>query len=399
MLTKGKTEKYADVLIWALKTAKSKKLEKRAVVAVRFDLPALPLAEALHARLLDLGLNPVMRALGTPTMERDFYEKADRSQLVFIPPGEEELLRNLNGSIFLHAPASLTHLGRTDPKKIGKVAVARKPLRDILRRREEQGTYGWTLCAYPTDEMARHAGLTPGKYAAQVVRACYLDRKDPVSEWREVHRNAAAIKKWINSLGIRELHVESENIDLRLVPGEQRRWIGVSGHNIPSFEIFVSPDWRGTRGVYFADQPSFRSGNYVEGVRLVFRRGSAVKVSAAKGESFVEKQLAMDRGANRVGEFSLTDKRLSRINHFMANTLYDENFGGRYGNCHLAVGSSYSDTFLGDPKELDEAKKKALGFNDSALHWDLVNTEKKTVTAILADGKRMVIYENGRFRF
>ena len=82
----------------------------------------------------------------------------------------------------------------------------------------------------------------------------------------------------------------------------------------------------------------------------------------------------------------------------MANTLYDENHGGRYGNCHLALGLSYSDTFDGDPSELTKDLKKDLGFNDSALHWDLVNTEKKRVTAFLKTGREKVIYEEGMFK-
>ena len=171
-------------------------------------------------------------------------------------------------------------------------------------------------------------------------------------------------------------HVESDNIDLEIAPGEKRQWIGISGRNIPSFEIFVSPDWRTVRGEYYADQPSYRSGNRVEGVRLVFQKGRAIKVSAVSGENFVKKQLAIDKGADKLGEFSLTDKRFSKINCFMANTLYDENYGGRYGNCHIALGASYANTFAGDGKRLTPTRKRQLGFNESALHWDLVNTEK-----------------------
>jgi aminopeptidase len=124
-----------------------------------------------------------------------------------------------------------------------------------------------------------------------------------------------------------------------------------------------------------------------------------VAIRAEQGEDFARRQLSMDSGANRVGEFSLTDKRFSKISTFMANTLFDENFGGRYGNCHLAVGSSYSDTYDGDPATLTREKKQKLGFNDSALHWDLVNTEQKTVTAHLSSGKKVLIYENGIFRY
>jgi aminopeptidase len=98
-----------------------------------------------------------------------------------------------------------------------------------------------------------------------------------------------------------------------------------------------------------------------------------------------------------VGEFSLTDKRFSKIDCFMANTLFDENFGGKHGNCHLALGSSYSDTFAGDASTLTRERKKKLGFNDSALHWDLVNTEDKRVTAYLAGGGKAVLYEKGTF--
>jgi aminopeptidase len=112
----------------------------------------------------------------------------------------------------------------------------------------------------------------------------------------------------------------------------------------------------------------------------------------------VQKQLAMDQGARRVGEFSLTDKRFSRIDRFMADTLFDENFGGKYGNCHIALGSSYSDTYSGNPAHLTAALKKELGFNDSALHWDIVNTEQKTVTAQLTNGKKVVIYDRGIFK-
>jgi len=107
----------------------------------------------------------------------------------------------------------------------------------------------------------------------------------------------------------------------------------------------------------------------------------------------------MDAGACRVGEFSLTDIRFSKIDRFMADTLYDENYGGACGNCHIAVGSSYSDTYDGNPAGLTKERKEKLGFNDSALHWDLVNTEDKTVTALLRDGKKSVIYEKGKFNY
>jgi aminopeptidase len=390
-------EKYSDVLLWGLKKARKGSFRKNDVVIVRFNLDALKTAEILQGRLLDMGLNPVLRLGLTSTMEHNFYKKANAKQLTFIGSWERTLSKNLNGSIFLHAPDSITHLADIDPKKIGKAAVASKPLRDILKKREETGEFGWTLCTLPTQELAKQARLTLKKYSNQIIRACYLDKSDPVRAWNEIYKNAIGIKKWLNNMSVDFYHVESQNIDLKIMPGKKRRWVGISGHNIPSFELFISPDWRGTKGTYYADQPSYRSGNYVEGVKLVFEKGSVTRIQASKGEAFTKKQLKMDKGANKVGEFSLTDKRFSRINTFMANTLYDENYGGKYGNCHLAVGSSYTDTYNGDPSKLTKAEKNKLGFNDSALHWDLVNTEKKTVTAYLTNGKKKRIYENGKF--
>ncbi|MDY6971339.1 MAG: aminopeptidase [Thermodesulfobacteriota bacterium] len=399
MLTKKQMNKYSDVLLWGLKTARKGKFRRDEIVLVRFDLPAINLAEILQGKLLDMGLNPVLRAGATPIMEHNFYKRSNNRQLEFVAPGEKELSKGLSGNIFLHAPESLTHLSDIDSKKIGRTAVALKPLRDIMRKREDAGLYGWTLCTLPTEELARQAGLPLRQYSNQIIRACYLDKSDPVKAWKTIYKDAMDIKKWMNSIDVEYYHIESENVDLNIKPGRRRKWVGISGHNIPSFEIFLSPDWRGTEGVYYADQPSFRSGNYVEGVRLRFKKGSVVKIDARKGQKFVTKQLAMDQGACRTGEFSLTDKRFSRINKFMANTLYDENFGGSYGNCHLAVGSSYTDAYDGDASKLTKEMKRKLGFNDSALHWDLVNTENKIVTAHLKGGEKVVVYEKGMFKY
>lgn len=230
-----------------------------------------------------------------------------------------------------------------------------------------------------------------------MARACRLNSADPVGEWKLAHAQIQEIRRWLAGLGARELRVESASMDLRLAPGEQRRWLGLTGHNIPSFEVYLSPDWRGTEGVYFADLPSYRSGNLVEKARLEFRKGRVVKAEAESGGRFLVEQLSMDEGASRVGEFSLTDRRFSGINRFMAVTLYDENFGGSHGNCHLALGSSYPATYDGDPAEFTPELRERLGFNQSALHWDLVNTEPKTVTARVAGGKSVRIYENGEF--
>jgi len=160
--------------------------------------------------------------------------------------------------------------------------------------------------------------------------------------------------------------VNHENNSMGIVRNSwnNRKWLGTDGENIPSFEIFTSPDWRGVEGVYYADFPSYQAGNYVKGVRLVFEKGKVVKASAEKGEKFLKSQLEID-GARGIGEFALTDKRFSKINAFMADTLFDENYGGKHGSMHIALGDSY--------------------------------TERKTVTAYLYNGNKVLIYKDGKF--
>lgn len=400
MFTKLQNERYADVMIWAMQAARRNgKFKKYDTVLLRTDTAALPLAEVIYKKLLAARFNVVTRIMVPEGFSKSFYELGDNKQLSFMAPGEKEFQGAINGLIALHAPQDLTHLKNIDPARIAKNAVARKPIREILDVREQQGLFSWTLCNYPTEELAGRAGLSVKEYSNQIVRACFLNEKDPVKKWKEVTKQINEIGAWLTSLPIDTLRVESEHMDFEVLLGSQRRFIAGGGCNIPSFEIFTSPDWRGTRGVYFADLSSYRSGNYVKGVRLEFKNGRVVKADAEQGADFVRKMVAMDRGAAQIGEFSLTDRRFSKINKFMADILFDENFGGKYGNCHVAIGASYADTFSGPQSKLDKKMKEKLGFNDSSLHWDLINTENKRVTAHLKDGSTQVVYEKGEFKY
>ena len=102
--------------------------------------------------------------------------------------------------------------------------------------------------------------------------------------------------------------------------------------------------------------------------------------------------------ADKVGEFSLTDRRFSRITKFMAQTLFDENVGGPFGNTHIAVGASYHDCYDGNPDGVSKAEWARLGFNDSSVHTDIVSTTDRTVTATMRDGSELVIYAGGEFQ-
>ena len=133
------------------------------------------------------------------------------------------------------------------------------------------------------------------------------------------------------------------------------------------------------------------------GIELRFADGRVVEATAAENEQVLTEMIATE-GADRVGEFSLTDARFSRITRFMAQTLYDENIGGQAGNTHIALGKSYHDCYAGDPAGVPREEWERLGFNESTVHTDIVSTAPRTVTATLRSGGERVIYDGGQFK-
>ncbi|MGE4558505.1 MAG: aminopeptidase [Desulfovibrionaceae bacterium] len=390
-------ENYADVLVWALSCSRIPPLRNKDLVVISFDLAAAPLADAVFHRLLDAHLHPAPVARKTSAMEAELLRNGSFGQLVFQTPGELELLQAAAGVITLLAPESLDHLQDVD---MGSIAAGRRAalsVNELVERRRRRGDLGYTVCLYPTPGLARVAGMECAEYAEALIRACGLREPSPTARWRRRRRELGEIAAWLTGLRAKAFRVESENMDLTVQLGEYRRFAAVSGQNIPAYELYVSPDWRGVDGIFFADMPSIRHGRMVSRARLEFHHGQLTEVRAERGERFIVEQLKHAENAGRVGELSFTDRRYSLIRDFMAHALFDENFGGEHGNCHVALGASLPETFSGPAYELTVDAQIALGFNGSSIHWDLVNTEQRTVTALLRDGSRLVVYENGQF--
>jgi aminopeptidase len=331
-------------------------------------------------------------------LSRDFFELADDAQLDrFNSRYMRGLIDEMDHQITVLAEADPHALDAVDPAKIMRQGAAMRPLLDWRGEKENAGRFSWTLGLYGTPEMAAEAGMSLQEYWEQIVHACFLDSEDPIARWREVGERVSRTREWLDSLAIERLHVEGEDVDLRVSVGERRRWLGGRGRNIPSFELFTSPDWRGTEGWIYCNQPLYRYGNLVKGIRLHFVDGRVSEASAEENEAVLTEMIATE-GADRIGEFSLTDRRLSRITRFMAHTLYDENVGGRYGNTHIALGRSYQDAYEGDPSEVPPERWSELGFNDSTVHTDVVSTADRVVTATLRGGEQRVIYRDGEFQ-
>jgi aminopeptidase len=212
-----------------------------------------------------------------------------------------------------------------------------------------------------------------------------------------VQKEIEEIKDRLDALQIERLHIKGEDVDLHIKIGEHRKWLSGGGKNIPSFEIFTSPDWRGTEGFIHFNQPLYYSGKRIAGVTLKFENGLVVQSSATENEDALKEMIAQEN-ADKVGEFSLTDKRHSRITKFMANTLFDENTGGAFGNTHIALGNAYKDTYPGDPSIVTEEEWSRMGYNSCPkVHTDIISTSNRTVTAVLQGGTERIIYRDGQF--
>lgn len=394
-------QRYASVLVdFALGGGRG--VQPGEVVRVVAPESAKPLYAALHRAVWRAGGH----AIGSYqpdddhdiNLSRDFYELASDVQLDHLPARYMRgLVDEMDHQVSVIAESDPHALDTVDPARIMRRGETMRPVLDWRGEKENEGRFTWTLGLYGTPAMAAEAGMSPEQYWEQIVHACFLDEQDPVSRWREVGERLDATREKLNDLEIERVHVVGEDADLWVTIGERRRWLGGRGRNIPSFEIFTSPDWRGTEGWIYCNQPLYRYGNLVRGIRLTFADGRVTDATAEENERVLTEMIATE-GADKVGEFSLTDRRFSRITRFMAHTLYDENVGGEHGNTHIAVGRSYQDAYDGDPAEVSSEEWQRLGFNTSSVHTDVVSTTDRVVTAYLRDGSERVIYRDGEFQ-
>lgn len=387
--------KYAEVLVnFALNSGQGVKPGE--VVQCAVPDVATKLGLELQNAILRAGAHPIVRLLPSG-YEKDFYELANKEQLSFFPAEYYKArVKLIDHQIGIIADVDPEELKDVDPVRITLVRDARDQYRKWLMQKEVDGKFTWTLGLWGVPAKAKEVGLSMEEYWNQIIKACFLDKEDPVAEWKQLAVFQDEIKTKLNALEIDWLDVKGEDVDLRIKLGKNRIWQGGSGRNIPSFEFFTSPDWRGTTGWIHFNQPLYRYGNVLRDITLKFENGVVTEAKARVGNKLLQ-QMLKSTNANKIGEYSLTDKRMSRITHVMAETLFDENIGGPFGNTHLAIGMAYKDCYRGEAGKLTKAEWEELGYNDSPEHTDIISTTDRTVTATLTDGTKKVIYKDGMF--
>jgi aminopeptidase len=397
-------EKYAKVLVnFALNDYKG--IKKGEVVRITCPEAAKPLYIELKKAVIKSGGHVIGNYIPSDdeqfNLSKDFFQNASKDQIIFFPKKYLKALTDtIDHNITIIADTNLHALDGVDPKKVMLAGLSQKPMREWLNKKENAGKFTWTLGMYGTPAMAREARLSQKEYWGQIIKACFLNEKDPIKKWRHVYRDLENYRKKLNKItkNTDRWHIKGKDADLWITCGDKRAWMAGSGRNIPSFEIFTSPDWRGTEGWIRFNQPLYRYGNLIEDIQLWFKNGRVVKATATKNEKVLKEMIATEN-ADKIGEFSMTDKRFSKITKFMAETLYDENVGGKYGNTHIALGNAYHDCYTGDPAKVTKAGWKKLGYNNSSVHTDVISTTDRTITAHQKDGSEIVLYKDGKYRF
>lgn len=396
-------KKYAKLIVkFGMRNKDGARLPKGSVILFNVPEVAKPLYFHIQNAILEQGYNPLGNFTpsneGKYKFDQNFYATAKKSQLEHSHHLHTKgLIDQIDGSIHILAETDPHSLESIDSKKVLAHSQARSKGIAHRKRKIDDGKLMWTIALYGTDAMAKEAGMSPRDYWKQIIKACYLNAEDPVKEWERINRTVQKTAQKLTDMNIQSVHMKGVDADITLGIGSNRKWLAGGGCNIPSFEVFTSPKWQEVNGWIRLNQPHYRYGKKIEGIELWFKDGIVTKSKATKNHDLLKAMLKTP-GGNKLGEFSLTDARLSKITKFMAEILYDENTGGKYGNTHVALGSAFRECY--EKESNPKWKKKdwdALGFNHSVVHSDVISTTDRTVTATLKDGTKKIIYEKGQY--
>ena len=291
-------EKYAKVMIdFAL--GKGKGVKKGEVVYLQYDSEALPFALAVYKRILEKGAYPMVKGI-EESFQKVMFENASDDQLKFFPKKyTKSLVNTIDHRIYLIAPTNPFLLKNIEPKKIITANSEKQMLRRWLFEKEDKGKLTWTLCLYGTEGIAQEAGLSLKDFWQEIINACYLDQENPIKTWYSTFEQINGLIKKLNSMPVESYHLISDKTDIYISLGEKRKWQGARGFNIPSFEIFTSPDWRGVNGKIFFNFPLYRYGNIIKNTQLEFKDGIVIKATADKNEKLLREMIAQ-KNANKM---------------------------------------------------------------------------------------------------
>jgi aminopeptidase len=302
-------------------------------------------------------------------------------------------------------------LGDADPDLFADVDPSRAARAEQRRVREisvdltARLAFAWVVIACPTEGWARSLFGEPDaeRLWSEIAAVTRLDVEDPIDAWQRHIGRLLERCRLLDERHFTSLHLTGPGTDLHVGLIEGARWLSASSRtswgqehvvNLPTEEVFTTPDLRLTEGTVTITRPIYWYGSSVEGGRLRFSGGEVVEARADRNEEFLRTKLATDPGASRLGEIALVDldSLVGRRGLVFRNGLLDEN-----ASSHVAIGFGYTDPVEGSAR-LDDAARLARGINVSSIHIDLmVGGSEVDVDGIGSDGSVVPILEQGRW--
>ena len=376
------------------------------VLAVEGPPEAAPLARRIARLAYERGARYVDVVYFDPLVKRIRIEAAPEDSLTWIPPwlGRRMLdLGELDAARIVLTPIVPPGLlNGVDPARAGRDRLP--SLSETLKVVDDRSV-AWTISPFPTDAWAQVVFPELEPTAAlealwsDLELICRLDEPDPVEAWRRRIDEIWQVASRIDELDLDALRFVGPGTDLSVGLLPSSRFAKEGGRsttrtgihhmpNLPTEELFTTPDPERTQGVVASTKPLDVSGSIVSGLRLRFDGGRAVEIEADANADALRQRCAVDEGASRLGEVALVDgdSRIGRLGRTFFNTLLDENSAS-----HLALGDAYASP-VADPVDLSR-------INESAIHVDfMVGSDEVTVSGVTRGGHEVPLLVGGAWQ-
>lgn len=374
------------------------------VLAIHGEPAHRALILALTAEAYAAGAGYVDVMFVEPAVRRARVDHARPESLDHQPAWAEKRMRDLaaarGASISINGPSAPQLMNGADPERAARERSSRIPGQPVYLREVQRNALRFCVVAYPVEGWCApvYPELPPAeatrRVAADLASFCRVAPEDPADAWDRHVEMLSARAAWLNGLALDRILLRGPGTELEVGMARGGRWCAadettVHGHrfraNMPTEEVFTSPDPRRTSGTFRCTRPLTLDGRRIDGIHGRFARGRIVEIGAddAADQAYLHAYVHRDRGAGRLGEVALVDatSRIGATGRTYGITLLDEN-----ASSHIAFGSGYSST-----REPGGAR-----VNDSSIHVDvMIGSPEMEVTGYTAAGKPVPIVRDG----